>query len=134
MPSSLVKSYSSNFAYLILSYYTLKGLFIWSRPGGTGCLPRDPAYIIHIFLNNLPIVRVVCEKGYKGRFTLHNFCLKLSHTTCLQLELDCVNQAHHSHVLRFSLMIELCHVSAWFTQNLSCKQVACNSFRQSCVV
>ena len=36
---------------------------------------------------------VVCRKG---RFTLHNFCLKLSHATFLhvQLELYCVNQAH----------------------------------------
>jgi hypothetical protein len=33
---------------------------------------------------------------YKGQFTLHNFCLKLSHATCLQLELYCVNQAHNS--------------------------------------
>ena len=32
----------------------------------------------------------------KGPFTLHNFCLKLSHATCLQLELYCVNQAHNS--------------------------------------
>jgi hypothetical protein len=31
-----------------------------------------------------------------GQFTLHNFCLKLSHATCLQLELYCVNQAHNS--------------------------------------
>ena len=31
------------------------------------------------------------------RFTLHNFCLKLSHATCgLQYELYCVNQAHNS--------------------------------------
>jgi hypothetical protein len=30
-----------------------------------------------------------------GRLTLHNFCLKLSHATCLQLELYCVNQAHN---------------------------------------
>ena len=40
--------------------------------------------------------------GYKprqltiGRFTLHNFCLKLSHATCLQLEFYRVNQAHNS--------------------------------------
>ena len=32
----------------------------------------------------------------KGRFTLHNICLKLSHATCLQLELYCVTQAHNS--------------------------------------
>jgi hypothetical protein len=32
----------------------------------------------------------------KGRFILHNFCLKLSHATCLQLELYCVNQAYNS--------------------------------------
>jgi hypothetical protein len=35
-----------------------------------------------------------------SRFTLHNFCLKLSHATCLQLELYCVNQAHNSRQLR----------------------------------
>jgi hypothetical protein len=27
----------------------------------------------------------------QGRFTLHKFFLKLSHATCLQLELYCVN-------------------------------------------
>jgi hypothetical protein len=32
----------------------------------------------------------------KSRNTLHNFYLKLSHATCLQLELYCVNQAHNS--------------------------------------
>jgi hypothetical protein len=32
----------------------------------------------------------------EGRFALQNFCLKLSHATCLQLELYCVNQAHNS--------------------------------------
>ena len=36
-----------------------------------------------------------------GRFTLRklrNFCLKLSHATCLQFELYCVNQAPNSPV------------------------------------
>ena len=33
------------------------------------------------------------------RFTLHNFCLKLSRATCLQLELYCVNQAYNSPTL-----------------------------------
>jgi hypothetical protein len=28
--------------------------------------------------------------------SMHNLCLKLSHATCLQLELYCVNQAHNS--------------------------------------
>jgi hypothetical protein len=32
-----------------------------------------------------------------GQFRLHNFCLKLAHATCLQLELYCVKQAHNSH-------------------------------------
>ena len=35
----------------------------------------------------------------RDRFTLHNLCLKLSHATCLQLELYCVNQAHNSATL-----------------------------------
>ena len=35
----------------------------------------------------------------KGRVTLHSVCLKLSHATCLQLELHCVNQAHNSPTL-----------------------------------
>jgi hypothetical protein len=32
-------------------------------------------------------------------YTIHNFCLKLSHATCSQLELYCVNQAHKSSTL-----------------------------------
>jgi hypothetical protein len=32
-------------------------------------------------------------------FATHIFCLKLSHATCLQLELYCVNQAHNSPTL-----------------------------------
>jgi hypothetical protein len=35
-------------------------------------------------------------KVLSGRFTLHNFCLKLSHATCLQLELYCVSQIHNA--------------------------------------
>jgi hypothetical protein len=39
-----------------------------------------------------------CEiKRAKDRFALHNFCLKLSHATCLQLDLYCVNQ-HTTHL------------------------------------
>jgi hypothetical protein len=41
-------------------------------------------------LNNSP------WRSSKDRFTSHNVCLKLSHATCLQLELYCVNQAHNS--------------------------------------
>jgi hypothetical protein len=37
---------------------------------------------------------VILWLKYKGRFSrLHSLCLKLSHATCLQLELYCVNQA-----------------------------------------
>ena len=46
------------------------------------------------------IVKYLFQLIYtKGRFTLHNVCLKLSHATCLQLELHCVNQAHNSPTL-----------------------------------
>ena len=56
---------------------------------------------IYIQIESLNCVVLYC----KGRFTLHNFCLKLSHATCLQLELYCVNQAHN---LRTNNAGELC--------------------------
>jgi hypothetical protein len=36
---------------------------------------------------------------------LGNFCLKLSHATCLQLDLYCVNQAHNSPTRRVACLI-----------------------------
>jgi hypothetical protein len=43
----------------------------------------------------------------KGRFTLHNFCLKLSHATCLQLELYCVNKRQRRRVVCLIYTVQL---------------------------
>jgi hypothetical protein len=66
--------------------------------------------------------------GHKtNRFTLHNFCLKLSHATSSQLELYCVLCKSSTH-LTCDNVGELC---VCYTQcNSSYKQVACDSFRQ----
>jgi hypothetical protein len=37
-----------------------------------------------------------------GRFAVHNCFLKLSHATCLQLELYCVNQEAHKSQLTYN--------------------------------
>jgi hypothetical protein len=60
------------------------------------------------------------ENKCKRRFTLHNFCLKLSHATCLQLELYCVNQAHNLPTLS-ALRIPF-HLSEEETHNAHCLQ------------
>jgi hypothetical protein len=51
----------------------------------------------HIFIVSILWLRGFDSLYYlkaKGGFTLHNFCLKLLHATCLQLELHCVNQGY----------------------------------------
>jgi hypothetical protein len=47
-------------------------------------------------------------------FALHNFCLKLSHATSLQLELYCVNQAQTRLHSRKNTGILLAHVRKCF--------------------
>jgi hypothetical protein len=74
----------------------------WNRsyPFNTG----DLTISVNVLYNYLEANAKVCRlskiilyvQRSLGRFTLHNFCLKLSHATCLQLELYCANQAHNS--------------------------------------
>ena len=47
----------------------------------------------HVYLHNNNVVRILkfTDATRKGRFTLHNFCLQLSHAIRLQLELYNVN-------------------------------------------
>ena len=46
--------------------------------------------------NDFEVRKQLIRHFREGRFTLDNFCLKLSHATCLQLDLYCVNQAHNA--------------------------------------